>query len=108
MPQRHSSQAGICPPGPRVVRSVQVTGHDRMASRVFTAEPWPMATSELTHTCDVTALSGPFLVYQSGDNDDPRMTTKETIDKRQQKEESTLLGHCKFAIQTGIIIPACN
>ena len=36
----------------------------RVTSRVFTAPRWPLATSNRMHTCDVTALSGPSLVYQ--------------------------------------------
>ena len=36
----------------------------RVTSRLFTAPHWPLALSDSTHTCDVTAIVGPSLVYQ--------------------------------------------
>ena len=36
----------------------------RVTSRVFTAPRWPLATSDCTHTGDITVLSEPSLVNQ--------------------------------------------
>ena len=65
-----------------VARSLQVTGA-RVRSRVFTDPRRPPATSDRTHTCDVTALSGPSLVYQYDDRK-----------KEETKERRKHIGHC--------------
>ena len=44
-------------------RPVRTGGGTRVTSRVFTASRWLLVISDRMHTCDVTVLSGPSLVY---------------------------------------------